>query len=184
MLLECEIGSLPVDLKRVCQKEGIRLLSYQEAGEGLVRLYTDGDTLPDGVSFSYEGQDFILYNSDILPERQRYTIAHEIGHCVLDHFALYESGSPYDPEALEEQAERFAIQLLAPCCVLWALGLDSWQSIASLCRISRAAAERRLERLSALRRMEQTGKRPFLSHRLEAMVYQQFAGFIRSHGSC
>lgn len=163
--------------------EGIRLYSYRQGGKVLSRLYGEKAAAAEGVSFSYDGQDYIFYNDEMLPERQRYTIAHEIGHCVMEHFSLYESGEEYDPEVLERQAEKFAIQLLAPACVLWGVQARRWNQVARLCGISRQAAERRLERLARLEQDEKRGIRRFLVHPMEVMVYHQFADFVRNQVS-
>jgi Predicted Zn peptidase len=54
---------------------------------------------------------FIFYNEDNVTERQRFTIAHEIGHIALGHKDL-------NNIANEKEADTFASQLLLPHCIL------------------------------------------------------------------
>ena len=51
---------------------------------------------------------FLHLNNELLPDRWRWTLAHELGHAVM-HF---ESGAP--PNLVEEQANLFAAEFLAP----------------------------------------------------------------------
>ena len=102
---------------------------------------------------------------------QRYTIAHEIGHILLGK------------DISEYEAERFAIGILAPSCVLWALDMHEPEDIAKLCNISITSARIRAERMVLLYKREQEflGTRVhscFLQSPLERKVYEQFKPFI------
>lgn len=77
-------------------------------------------------------------------------------------------------KSTEQEAERFAIGILAPACVLHALGIDSAQDIAKLCNISITAASHRSERMKILNQ-----RNAFLKHPLERAVYEQFKPFIQ-----
>lgn len=111
------------------------------------------------------GQPYILYNADSIRERQRYSIMHELGHYLLGH-------SDYSEEN-EYQAERFAIDVLAPACVLWGLNLHTAEEISRACNISMTSAKRRAERMAVL-----YDRNMFLSHPLERQVFIQFKKFI------
>lgn len=74
---------------------------------------------------------------------------------------------------MEYQAERFAIDILAPACVLWGLNLHTTKDISEVCNISMASAQRRAERMETLYR-----RNMFLSHPLERQAFQQFKKFI------
>ena len=103
--------------------------------------------------------------------QKRYTIMHEIGHLVLSHTAnngIYTDDNEY-------QAERFAIDVLAPACVLWGLNLHTAEDIARVCNISITSAQRRAERMRIL-----YDRNMFLSHPLERQVFSQFKDFIDS----
>lgn len=105
---------------------------------------------------------YIIVNDiDPIPV-QRYSIAHEIGHILLGE------------DASEYEAERFAIGVLAPACVLWGLNLHSAEDIARFCNISLTAAKNRANRMKVL-----YGRNMFLSHPLERQLYEQFEQFIQ-----
>lgn len=106
-----------------------------------------------------------FYNADSIKERQRYSIMHELGHYLLGH-------SDYSEEN-EYQAERFAIDVLAPACVLWGLNLHSAEDIARVCNISITSARIRADRMEVLYK-----RNMFLSHPLERQVFNQFKNFI------
>lgn len=102
----------------------------------------------------------IVRDTDPL-EVQRYTIAHEIGHIYLGK------------SITEYEAERFAIGILAPACVLWALDIHTAEDIAKLCDISMASDRIRAQRMETL-----YARNKFLLSPLERQVYSQFLGFI------
>lgn len=77
---------------------------------------------------------------------QRYTTVHELGHIFLDHF----SNQTINILNMEYQAERFAIDILAPACVLWKLDLHTAKDISELCNISMKSAQIRAERMKIL----------------------------------
>lgn len=111
----------------------------------------------------------IFVDSTHPAQRQRYTIAHELGHYLLGH--LDDTSGVYDQ--MEYAAERFAADLLMPACVLWGLNIHTAEDIAQLCNVSLQAARIRAERMEVLYR-----RNMFLSHPLERQVYQQFRQFI------
>ena len=61
---------------------------------------------------------WIFYNDDGEKGRWLYTISHEIGHIVLRH-----GSNPTEEQ--ESEAEYFAKQLMAPRCLVAALGMCS-----------------------------------------------------------
>jgi Zn-dependent peptidase ImmA (M78 family) len=105
--------SLPVDVAEIARQRGASVV-YETMGPDLSGLlYRDGGTVVIGV------------NSLHATNRQRFTIAHELGHLVLhqgrpvvlDHvvrlnFRDPRSGMATDAE--EIQANRFAAELLMP----------------------------------------------------------------------
>ena len=77
-------------------------------------------------------------------------------------------------DPMEQAANRFAADLLAPACVLWGLDLHRPEDIAQVCKISIQAARFRAERMEILYQRDK-----FLLHPLERAVYQQFEPFLR-----
>lgn len=181
ILIDCHVDSLPVDIRAICRHLGCKLYSY-DAGRKIIHAFRlDAQTeKTDGFTVLYRGVPYIFYSGNTSEARQRFTIAHEIGHIVLGHIedgkytVINREPSPGD-SADETQANQFAARILAPACVLNALDAVDAEQISSLCAISHQAAQFRSERMKQLRTR---GK--FLSHPLEREVMRQFDPFIRS----
>lgn len=187
-LLYCGITKLPVDLKQICHKLGIGLLSYTQ-GYRIIQRY---GLLPalrgaDGFLFRVEnGPSIIFYRPEQTEGRRSFTIAHEIGHYCMGHVSIGEntlrrSGSD-DP--MERDADRFAAQLLAPSCVLRGLKLNSPYAIRYACRLSGRASEiaaERMRRLEArdMESMRRYGRSCFFRSPVEWRLYCQFEPFIK-----
>lgn len=179
ILLDCKVDRLPVDLNAICRKLEIRLFSYRAATNLIERAnLREAVRRTDGLTFYWHGTPVILCNDAVLPQRAAFTIAHELGHIILNHVepgavtAINREPHPGDsPE--ETAANQFAARLLAPACVLWGLDVHTPEEIMNLCQISRAAAEFRAQRMAELYRRGR-----FLTSPLEQAVYRQFQPFI------
>lgn len=125
-----------------------------------------------------EEKTLILVNRDEPSLRQRFTVMHELGHFLLGHLGeIPFSRSEDNCRPTEEQAaDKFAIDMLAPACVLWGMQIRTPEEIADLCKISHEAACFRAERMKLLYQRDK-----FLSHPLEQKVYLQFLPFIRKN---
>ena len=101
----------------------------------------DGCTTYDRVNDRY----LIAVNTDRMPARVEWTIAHEIGHVVAGH--LLEFDSPHLPRKryLEEEADYFAANFLAPLYAICLLRVTSQQDLQKKFGLSRTAAYRRWE---------------------------------------
>ena len=164
ILIHQRITELPVKISELCRDMGIRVRYYDTQGKN------------DGYSTILDGQAWIFVSRNCSPERQRFTIAHELGHILLGHTGKHQlvNREPSKKDnPVEQAANVFASRLLAPACVLWALDARTPDEIAMLCRISRQAATFRAERMAIL---YERGK--FLSSPLERQVYEQFRKFI------
>lgn len=165
VLLNEGVRELPVKVVALCNQMGIRVTYYDPVDES------------DGYSTIWMGRPRIFVSRQCSPERQRFTVAHELGHILLGHVGEYElvnrEPDPRD-NPIEQEANVFASRLLAPACVLWAL--DAWEpeQIAKICSISYQSASFRAERMAKTR---YRGK--YLTSPLEQEVYNQFADFIR-----
>ena len=166
VLLNESVAELPVNVVQICRNMGIAVKFY------------DGDGNSDGYSTIFLGRPRIFVSRSCSPERQRFTIAHELGHILLDHVGKYElvNREPSGTDnPIEHEANVFASRLLAPACVLWAMDARTPEEIAGLCRISRQAAGYRAERMAILYE-----RNKFLTSPIERKVYEQFADFIRT----
>ncbi|MFS8973895.1 XRE family transcriptional regulator [Cupriavidus necator] len=82
------------------------LTEYAERAGCLITLSDMGDAAVDGVSYRVPGlPPLVFLNSKRPADRLRFSLAHEIGHLVMH---------PYPIPDMEEQANRFAAELLMP----------------------------------------------------------------------
>lgn len=166
-LIDCNVTNLPIKPVRLAALYGIKCkAATKEELRGA-----------SGEIVAFAGEVFISFREDDPPQRQRFTIMHELGHYLLGHLGtepMTRSESDCRPEE-EQAADKFAIDMLAPACVLWALNLHAPDEIARACNISMQAAENRARRMDQLYR-----RNMFLTHPLERIVFQQFRRFIES----
>lgn len=179
VLIRNNIQELPVKIVPICRSYGIRVRSYQDSAEILRKLnLTQMIDRTDGFLMYISGEPVIFYDQRCSGGRQRFTIAHELGHYLLGHVkpgqvtTINREPEPGDSPA-ERQANQFAARILAPACVLWGLDLHDADEIAAACGISKQAAAFRAERMRVL---YQRGK--FLTAPEERRVYSQFENFI------
>lgn len=172
-LIETGARTLPLPVTSICQAHDILLMSDTE------KIILGSDDR--GISFQSEGRWHILLNSNDSLQIRRYTIAHELGHIYMGHpMQSGKYGRTFGVQSIisspiEYQAERFAIGVLAPACVLYGLGLHTAESISKVCGISFSAAQRRAKRMEVLYE-----RGMFFSHPLEKQVFEQFSDFIHN----
>lgn len=145
-------GELPVDPAKIARLEGIRL----------VEMPTKGST----SAWAFSGQ-FIAYDSTIegpvirfnrtdAQVRQRFTIAHELGHYFLGHGDQDRDDPRMFAESVRDPVERaanqFAAELLMPADELQALvqsgKMASIEELAKAFLVSKVAMTYRLGNLS------------------------------------
>lgn len=165
-LLDNKIDRLPVKLSSICREN-----NYILCKDSKIHYLKP---LQLGATFYANSTWYIVFSDRISVQAQRYTIAHELGHIFLGHSLVDgKYGRTFATSPEEYQAERFAIDILAPACVLWGLNLHSAEDIARVCNISMTSATKRARRMEELYR-----RNMFLSQPLERQVYQQFRRFI------
>lgn len=180
ILLACRIEELPVDLNKIERHLGVRVYSYSRSRKLLEDTgLAEVAGRVSGLTFYIRDQPVILYNELEMPQRIRFTIGHELGHIVLGHVQPGgHTRQNRDPQPgddpVEQAANRFAADLLAPACVLWGLDLHRAEDISQACKISIQAARFRAERMEILYQ-----RNKFLLHPLERAVYQQFEQYIK-----
>lgn len=171
-LIDGGIVSLPTPLKSI-----VRLADARVVDNAKVNILRDNQM---GCLAVIEGGRYIVLDKTVSVQRQRYTLAHELGHILLGHtlsdVTLSRDTVVIYTDPQEYQAERFAIDLLAPACVLWGLNLHTPEEIAEVCNISMQSATIRATRMEELYKR---GK--FLVSPLERQVYTQFKDFIEEN---
>ncbi|WP_284641217.1 ImmA/IrrE family metallo-endopeptidase [Paenibacillus silviterrae] len=157
------IDSLPVNPFVYYKKNNWLLFKLSEAE----LLYGATDPLrlratkADAVTV-WNGKQYLTIYDDTAgysSERIRWTLAHEIGHIFLNHLFDYELTSinrggltQYQYRTLENEADLFAQELLAPSYVLSKLGATLAADIEFICKISRQAAKYRAQELVRFQR--------------------------------
>lgn len=117
LILKCKIKKCPIPVKDIAKELGLDVVPY-DLGEGV-----------SGALIIKMGKGFIGYSPSDSKVRQRFTIAHELGHYVLhnnlkseqlfvdkDFIVKYRSENSYTPLELkhEQEANAFAAGLLMP----------------------------------------------------------------------
>lgn len=180
ILIDCKIDRLPVDLNRICKTLGVHAASYR-TNQMVIQRRNLSEIIArsDGLSFFAGSTPIILYNDTCTSGRIRFTVAHELGHIILNHVSpetvttVNREPHPQD-NPQETAANQFAARLLAPACVLWGLGLHDAEEIARICHISQQAAVFRANRMKVL-----YSRNRFLTSHLERCLYHQFLPFIK-----
>ena len=172
-LIKCNITSLPINLATIARLNNITILKYSDSKKNLSG---------DGFSLNVNGVNVIYYNDKKPKARIRFTLAHELGHCLLGHLRFgktYNRNSEIDFKGMdvyEMQANVFARDLLMPATVLHSLGIKSAEDIARICNVSMLSAEIRYKRLTELNE-----RNVFNRHPLERQVYKNFQPYIKHY---
>ncbi|MDO5769293.1 MAG: ImmA/IrrE family metallo-endopeptidase [Psychrobacter sp.] len=106
--------TLPVNLTDIAEKLGVQVV-YDSFSQG---IFGSGDDISG--TFKYvDGVPTCTVNINHHRNRQRFTLAHELGHFVLEHGeksdnsqTLYRQNNHTDP--VEIEANNFAAELLMP----------------------------------------------------------------------
>jgi Zn-dependent peptidase ImmA (M78 family) len=103
------IKTCPLDVQRVAEKLDIQVLFHNFSDNEISGTLEKND----------EGTWIIRVNDNHHPNRQRYTIAHELGHyCLHRHQELFFEDQIFfrglEPTKTERQANKFASEILMP----------------------------------------------------------------------
>ena len=189
LLIDFKITELPVKISTILKKLNINLHSY-ENGDALIKHLNliDKTKNCDGFAVNIKNKYYIFYNQNCSIQRCRFTLAHELGHILLNHVKPNSwstaNNAPSQMDTHEEtQANIFASRLLAPACVLHELKATTLKQIMVLCQISKKSAQFRLERLKLLEKrninfLVNRGYGCFYLNPLEKQVYHQFKDYI------
>ena len=180
IISECNIRTLPIDLIQIVNYFDIKIIPYSRS----VYVTTSDEKIQNGDGFSRieNGENFIYFNDKKATKaRRRFTIAHELGHCLLGHdlsktkYRNSETGSNDDP--IEEiQANVFARDILMPAIVLHHTGCIKYTDIMRLCDVSETSAQLREERMKVIE-----VRNKFCTSPLEKQVYDNFSNFIKAY---
>ncbi len=96
-----DMDNPPVDIEKILQELNIKL-RYED----FVKV--------DGIALKSPKLGIIVVNRNFPVTRQRFTIAHELGHIVMPHRAKYYICYQGRNKLVERRANRFAAELLMP----------------------------------------------------------------------
>lgn len=179
MLIDCQITELPVNVGQICRHYGWRLTSYQAGQKAIAALgLADLTKQTDGFCVFSGGRYYIFFDASMPRARQRFTIAHEIGHIMLGHIGNGQctriNREPAADDAPEEtQANQFAARILAPAWVLHSIHALTPAEIADACEISITAATFRAQRMDTLEHRQK-----YLTHPLERQIAEQLSSYV------
>jgi Zn-dependent peptidase ImmA (M78 family) len=98
-------GKIPVILNDIVKALGVKVC----AEEIPAYIRSDGVSQMDGA-----GNCIIRYRKGTSEVRARFTVAHELGHIILEHISFDGSSSRCSVDAQEKEANTFASGLLIP----------------------------------------------------------------------
>lgn len=133
LLVKHGVSELPLTMRKaeiIAQFSGWLLLTYDE-GKELIEACGAEETAERYPAFTliHRKQNVILFRASLSYEHKLFCILHEFGHIVLKHTAeknvLGVTPSPEETARQEREADDFAAEMLAPSCVMYALGIRS-----------------------------------------------------------
>ncbi len=166
ILRETKIKSLPINIIKICEELGINIRYYDD--KNII-----AKTYKYGFSFISENEKIIFFNKSINNIcTKRFTIAHELGHILLEHY----NDKTKTYRKMETEANMFAIRLLAPLCILKEMNISSAEELSKLCNISKTAGKYRFARLQ-----KALEKNKFYINHKEKKVLNQFKDYIKNN---
>lgn len=131
-------GALPVDPVAIANDCGLAVREEPELKELQLSGYLDCPNL------------VILYNPYEPIARQRFTIAHELGHYLLGHGSANRGNKRSNSAMIEVQANKFAAELLMPESAIRQNMNLSAPELCELFGVSARALEYRLKNLGII----------------------------------
>ena len=126
----CDIHTFPVDCIDILHKLDCRVYSFSYLNKHHPKLYTYCMRFSDdGLKY----RDIVIYNDRHTQSRIRFTLAHEIGHIILEHTAL----TPH----CEQEANAFAAHLLTPMPLIYYYNCQNVSDISKKFGLSAPASE-------------------------------------------
>lgn len=187
VLINANISSLPVDLKKICAEEKILLLGYPSHAKYIEEMGF-GDSMREDVGFCVNR--VIFYSEEQSEAEIRTTIAHELGHVFMHTDSIvgdrYPCPTPTVRTLAEEEASLFADRLLCPIGILNFMGVDSAEEIERICNVNTETAKRRYIRLCRARafdkkRRNENKRSTFLLSGLEKMLFDNMRDFVEKN---
>jgi len=142
LLKECKVRKPPVNLDFLAERLGIEV------------HYCDLPNIDFSLSVKAKGRYIIIVQLSGNYGRDRWSLAHELGHIVLNHYDLYNLDTIYvdrlneeDRYILDREADIFAKELLMPGEWVLPKISASTDDLMDVFEVSRTAMEVRLNEL-------------------------------------
>lgn len=155
ILVKQKVDTLPINIIQICNDMKISVIKAN------INL--------DGYSTVRNDENIIYYKQINNIGRIRFTIAHELGHILLNNYNL-------TLREREKEANMFAARLLTPLGVLQELNVKSAEEISRVCNVSLSMAKIRYARLEMLRQ-----RNKFQTSKLEQSVVHNFQNYITNY---
>lgn len=168
-LLENNIKSLPIKFFEIVKSNQWNIIKFSMIKQFNIHEYNIA--MKDNLGFTQlsDNKYCIFYDDTASEHQQRFTIAHEIGHIILNHFNV-------PIENREQEANMFAARVLMPMCVLYECQVSNPEEISNLCNVSLISATYRYKRLSMLK-----SRNKFYKDKNEIKLKSKFKKFIKNY---
>ena len=135
MLSAANTLTLPMDVHRLVDHFECRTQVYSRSVH-LLENFNLNELAAEYPALSTKrwGKYYIFLSDDLNAEQERFAIAHELGHIAMGH--LEPDAEELSKEESENQADLFALLLLAPPPVLEAYDIDTPENIRQLTGLS------------------------------------------------
>lgn len=146
LLIEQDVLDLPVNLNKLLMlyQQTTRLMTYsQMAAKFDMTLGDYNSIVPSEFGFTMKKNknNYILYNEEKGYYTNRFTIAHEIGHIILEH--------DIDDSVAKREANCFARNLLCPAPIIDALNVTTINDYVEWFHVSDLMAENSVKNLAS-----------------------------------
>lgn len=144
LLDQCGFYSPPIDVEALCRVLEVTLLRVMNPGWA-------GAVQSQERSLNHPAAAVIWVNAADAPVRQRFTIAHEIGHLMLHKTGtLFRDGPGVEIDGQEREANQFAAELLMPEHMVLTRSAAAGRHAPTLARAFNVSTEAMTWRLKAL----------------------------------
>ena len=121
LIIESNIFSLPIDPFCIAQQKGIEVRAYSELPSNILNELSTKEQ----SGFSYFdpiiNHSIIYFDDSQCYNRRRFTVAHELGHIVMNH--------KQDSALAEQLANHFAGYMLVPTPLIFVLDCEDYSEI-------------------------------------------------------
>lgn len=173
MLLENGIDKFPIDLKKIKQYQGNRIIyfTYEQARNIISENDLETLTKANDALTIYEDNIYcVIYNNKVDYALEQKNIAHELGHIACRHKIKDNIVGKSSNTGLQEvEADICSYELLAPTIVLQQMGILTTDKIQATTGVSRESAEKMLANVM----QRDSLKCPFLSDE-ERKLWENF----------